>query len=89
MACFVTDTSTAMYDVQEFAKTLEEQEQMMNKTVLHSLLAVDDFLQFKNLMIQRNLYLQNQVAKHLEAIAAEEAEVSRERGGRREERGGE
>ena len=56
---------------EEFAHAVQEQERGMNKTVLHSLLAVDDFLQFKNLMMQRNVYLQKQVARHLEAIAAE------------------
>lgn len=46
-----------------------------NKTVMHSLLAVDDFVQFKNLMVQRNLYLQKKVIRQLELVAAQEREV--------------
>ena len=43
--------------------------------VLHSLLAVDNFNQFKNLMVQRNIYLQKKVVRQLEIIAAKEKKV--------------
>ena len=55
-----------------FVATLGSRESELNATVAASLLAVDDFPQFRRLMAQRNGYLQRQVLRRLEARAGGE-----------------
>ncbi|CAG9460702.1 unnamed protein product [Pedinophyceae sp. YPF-701] len=76
LTTFLEDLGVSL---EQFAQTVSTSGDKLSRTVVGCLLAADDFLQFKSLMVHRNLHLQRQVLDMLEARAklkAEEAQAA-------------